>query len=222
MSEKLPISANQILSAGIPLRQPESEPAERPLNAWPVEKKDIAIPMSSEDVDRLLLGRLRMRDKGALRELVDQYGSALTGAAYLYLGDRDAAEDMAQECLIAVWYGARKAKTGTKLQSWLYGILFNQCRKYRRSLWRRLRRQEVAGAMLRQNEEDRGSQEQSESLREALGRLDETLRAVIILRFERGMSVLQTADALGVPEGTVKSRTHAAVRQLRKLLGTKP
>ena len=178
--------------------------------------------MSSEDVDRSLLERLRLRDKGALRELVDQYGPALTGAAYLYLGDSHAAEDAVQECLIAVWYGARKTRTGTQLRPWLYGILFNQCRKYRRSLWRRLRREEAAGGKSRQRGKDRGREEELDALRDALGELDETLRAVIILRFERGMSVSQTAEALGVPEGTVKSRTHAAVNRLRKLLGTKP
>jgi RNA polymerase sigma-70 factor (ECF subfamily) len=57
-----------------------------------------------------------------------------------------------------------------------------------------------------------------DAVRAALEQLDADHRTVIALRFEQACSVAETAEALGIPEGTVKSRTHAAIRRLRKIL----
>ena len=48
--------------------------------------------------------------------------------------------------------------------------------------------------------------------------LDERLRAVVTLRYEQGLSIDETAEALMIPAGTVKSRTHAAIERLRKTM----
>jgi RNA polymerase sigma-70 factor (ECF subfamily) len=171
-------------------------------------------------LERELFGRLRRRQREALGRLVREYGPALVRAAYLYLGDRHAAEDVAQDTLIAAWDTAKRARPETKLRPWLFGILFNRCRKHRRSLGRRLRRERSAAARRQAEGDSVGHEDDSvERLGEALARLDEALRAVVILRYERGLSVAQTAEALGLPEGTVKSRTHAAIRKLRGWIG---
>ena len=168
-------------------------------------------------MDEELLQRLRLRDRDALRDLAERYGQALTRAAYLYLGDAHAGEDVAQETLIAAWDGARRAREGTQLRAWIFGILFNQARKYRRSLWRRLRREQAAALRTHSTDADQTEhRERVEILRQAMGKLDEALRAVIIMRYEQGLSVAETGEALGLPEGTVKSRTHTAKEQLRK------
>jgi len=168
-------------------------------------------------LDEELLERLRLRDRDALGDLAERYGRALTRAGYLYLGDVHAAEDVAQETLIATWDGTKRAREGTQLRAWIFGMLFNQARKYRRSLWRRIRRERAAAWRTRSNDAGEAErQERVEILRKAMGQLDEALRAVIIMRYEQGLSVAETAQALGLPEGTVKSRTHAAREQLRK------
>jgi RNA polymerase sigma-70 factor (ECF subfamily) len=63
-----------------------------------------------------------------------------------------------------------------------------------------------------------GEREDSEAL-EALGRalagLSDARREVVVMRYYRGMSVAQTAQTLGIAEGTVKSRCHGALRELR-------
>ena len=175
------------------------------------------ITMGSAAVaDETIFRRLRRREPAALASLVQQYEAALQRAAYLYLGRRDAAEDMTQETFIAAWDQASRAAEDTWLQPWLFGILFNRCRKYRRSLWRRLRREKAAVDQRAGQDGSDRPDERLEVLRLAMARLSADHRAVVILRYEREMSVAEAAAALGVPEGTIKSRAHAALRELRE------
>jgi RNA polymerase sigma-70 factor (ECF subfamily) len=171
---------------------------------------------SAGQADQAIFGRLRRREPAGLEMLVGQYGASLRRASYLYLGRADAAEDVTQETFIAAWDQAARAAGDTQLRPWLFGILFNRCRKYRRSWWRRLRREKVAAERWTQQGRTESPDEQLEVLRLAMARLSEDLRAVVILRYEREMSVSEAAAALGVPEGTIKSRTHTALRQLRE------
>lgn len=175
-----------------------------------------------------LLARLRAADQTALAAITRTYGPALTRAAYLHLGDAHAAEDAAQEALIAAWDGARRTSETTMLWPWLLGIVFNRCKKHLRSLTRRRRREQHAHAMRvaeqhaihvqGHNHED----ERTLALREALLKLREILRCVVILRYEQGLSVTETAAALNIPEGTVKRRCHDAIGQLRQQMRATP
>jgi RNA polymerase sigma-70 factor, ECF subfamily len=172
----------------------------------------------SEALDRELLDRLRRREGQAFERLAELYGASLTRVSYLYLSDAHAAEDVCQETLLAAWNAAGRMNDQTRLRPWLFGILFNQCRKYRRSLWRRLRRERDAAVRPGGHGDGSAETERLEALRLAIGRLDDGLRAVVILRYEQGFSVAQAAEALGLPQGTVKSRTFAATEKLRALV----
>jgi len=177
---------------------------------------------NGEHPDVVILRRLRLRDKGGLDELARDHGSALVRAAYLFLGDAAAADDVAQDAMIAAWDAAPRAGPGTRLRPWLMGILFNRCRKWKRSLWRRFKRERAAAEVRREGEVAEGGEDEAErleALRRSVRRLDESLREVLILRYERRMSVEECAAALGVPQGTVKSRVHKAVQLLRVYMG---
>ena len=170
-------------------------------------------------MDPDLLQRLRGRDMSALADLVRLHGPAIARAAYLFLHDGHAAEDMAQETMVAAWDAAPRTTVKTSLQPWLFGILLNRCRKYQRSSWRRLRRERRAGSAGRPDAAaDEQEQDRLTRLRRALAGLDEDLRAVVILRYEQGLTVAETGRALGVPEGTVKSRAHTALQRLRQVM----
>ncbi len=166
-----------------------------------------------------LLDRLRGRDEAALAQIARMYGDRLTRVAYLHLSDAHAAEDAAQDALIAAWDGAGRTGTQTPLWPWLLGILFNRCRKHMRSLSRR-RRREMAAHELRMSHgaADPVVDDRIELVRAALAGLSEPLRCVVILRFEQGLSVADTAAALNVPEGTVKRRCHDALGAVREQL----
>lgn len=159
-----------------------------------------------------LLARLRERDRAGLEEVAREFGDELTRAAYLYLGDYHAAADVSQETLIAAWEGAPRTGVETRLRPWLFAILFNIARKELRARVRRTKREaEFAGRPRRSG----ATGDEIEDLRRAMRKLDPPRREVIILRFERELSVAETAAALEIPAGTVKSRTHTALARLR-------
>lgn len=166
-----------------------------------------------------LLERMRNRDGAAFEKIVLEYGAPLSRAAYLYLGDAHEAADVAQDVFIAAWDGAWRTTDKTPLRAWLFGILFHMCRKRRRTFARRRRREEKAAgrrpSFTPAPWEGVEAGERLEALREALAGLEGPLREVILLRYEQGMSVAETAEALDIPEGTVKSRTHNAIGVLR-------
>lgn len=166
-----------------------------------------------------LLDRLRRKDAQALTALTREFSSALTRTAWLYLGDAHAAEDAAQETLIAAWDGASRTTASTSLRSWLMGILINRCRLHVRSAQRRRRRERQAIALRVIPAADGGRDvERLGALRVAMDSLDGAHREVVLLRFHQGLSVEQAAAALGVPAGTVKSRCHAAIARLRQAM----
>lgn len=172
--------------------------------------------------DAALLAQLRKRDERALDQLLHRFGDALMRTAWLVLGDGSAADDAVQQTLIAAWEGAHRTRLNTPLRPWLFGILTNICRKWQRSTTRRRRHEQAAAAGRVEVDPPEPVTDEAlalERMRQALAALSVPLREVVVLRFEQGLSVDETADALGIAVGTVKSRTHAAVAELRRRLG---
>jgi RNA polymerase sigma-70 factor (ECF subfamily) len=173
-----------------------------------------------KDMDDLQIARaLRERRPEALAALTEKYGQVLIRTAHLQLGDAEDARDAAQQCLVDAWNAAGRLRDASKLRSWLLGILINRCRRMRRSWVRRLRRRRAAWELRR------GSAGLSdadvarlERLAKALEQLSAEHREVIVLRYYRQMGVDAAAEALGIPPGTVKSRTRAAIGRLRGLM----
>jgi RNA polymerase sigma-70 factor (ECF subfamily) len=150
--------------------------------------------------------------------LVETYSTVLTRAAWLYLGDAHLAEDAAQETLLAAWDAVKRKRPGASVRAWLLGILANRCRKHIRAAQRRRKREQLAERDAVAGAETASGTERLEALQEALLGLDSPHREALILRYWQGLSVDETAAALGVPAGTVKSRCHAAITQLRETM----
>lgn len=161
-------------------------------------------------------------DEELLRELHAQHGAALMAHAMrLCGGDRQRAEDLVQETLFRAWRHpeAFDAQRGT-LRSWLFAT----CRNLAIDAWRRrsARPPEVLADALPEpllaveDEADRAVE--AWTVAEALRRLSAPHREVLVECFYLGRSVAETAARLGVPAGTVKSRTHYALRSLRLAL----
>lgn len=166
--------------------------------------------------DAQLLEGLRQRQPNALAATVQRHGATLMRAAFLYLRDGHSAEDAVQETFLAAWDSAPRAGPATSLRPWLLGILANRCHKHIRSASRRRQREDIAAGMAAGNAKAAPDGEELAALRDALDRLDGDHRAAVILRFWQGLSIEETAEALKVPPGTVKSRCYVAVRRLRE------
>jgi RNA polymerase sigma-70 factor, ECF subfamily len=164
---------------------------------------------------------LEDHDAALLRALRDEHGEALYGhAVRLAGGDRAQAEDLVQETLLRAWRSPRALDPERgAVRSWL----FTTARNVAIDAWRRrsVRVGEVVTDMIPEpppsaDEADRAVE--AWTVAEALGRLSAQHREVLVQCFYRGRSVAEAAALLGVPPGTVKSRTHYALRSLRMVL----
>jgi RNA polymerase sigma-70 factor (ECF subfamily) len=164
---------------------------------------------------------LEDQDTELLRVLQDEHGDALfTHAVRLTGGDRQRAEDLAQETLLRAW---RHPEVLDPEQGAVRSWLFTTARNLAMDAWRRreTRPGEVVTDMLPEpppsaDEADRAVE--AWTVAEALRRLSLPHRAVLVDCFYQGRSVAEAAARLGVPAGTVKSRTHFALRSLRMAL----
>jgi RNA polymerase sigma-70 factor (ECF subfamily) len=159
-------------------------------------------------------------DPTALRQqLLDEYAAALWGFCLHLTGDPVRAEDVAQETLLRAWqrFPTLNQSRGS-VRSWLFTV----ARNIVIDEWRSKRSQNeraVAELPERGDPVDQTDQLlQSWVVAEAVTQLSAEHRAVLLECYYRGCSVAEAARRLGVPEGTVKSRTHYALRALRLAL----
>ena len=155
-----------------------------------------------------------------MQRLHDEHAAALWSYCLRLTGqDRARAEDVAQETLLRAW---RRIEVLEATQGSVRAWLFTVARNIVIDEWRTKRSQkEFAVAEVPEGEglSDRTDQLlQSWMVAEAVTTLSPEHRAVLLECYYRGVSVAEAARHLGVPEGTVKSRTHYALRALRLAL----
>jgi RNA polymerase sigma-70 factor (ECF subfamily) len=131
--------------------------------------------------------------------------------AYVIAGSAADAEDATQDALVKAWRALGRFRAGEPFRPWLLHIVANEARNRRRSAGRRLR------LALRAACEPVNSDVDSRALLEALNELPEDAQAVLACRYLLGLSEQETAVALDVAPGTVKSRTSRALERLREL-----
>lgn len=152
-----------------------------------------------------------------MRQLHDEHAAALWRWCLRLTGnDHARAEDILQETLLRAWRSSPAESAGS-LRSWLFRV----ARNLAIDEWRTKRsRTEYPVADLPDSGHDDGTDELLLTwvVAEALTRLSPEHRAVLQECYFRGASVAEAARRLDVPEGTVKSRTHYALRSLRLAL----
>ena len=170
--------------------------------------------------DAELIERARKGEVMAYEELVRRYQDVAVRAAHVIAPDGDA-EDAAQEAFVKAYAALPRFRTGSPFRPWLLRIVTNEARNRRRSAGRR------TGLALRAAE-DRPlgdaapspesavlAHEARAALVAALNLLRDDDREVIGARYFLELSEAETADALGIPRGTVKSRLSRALGRLK-------
>jgi RNA polymerase sigma-70 factor, ECF subfamily len=159
-------------------------------------------------------------DEVALRELYDAHAGALLAYAIrLTNGDRGRAEDVVQETLLRAWrHRDVLDEERGPIRPWLFTVAHHVAIDAYRA--RAARPPEVGDAVLAvvPAADDIDASLDRLLIGDALAALSAEHRAVIVETYYRGRSVAEAASVLGVPPGTVKSRTFYALRALKLAL----
>jgi RNA polymerase sigma-70 factor (ECF subfamily) len=153
-----------------------------------------------------LVALAKRGDAAAYEELVRMHQGIAFRVAYVAAGERGDAEEAVQDGFVKAYRALGRFRDGAPFRPWLLRIVANEARNRRRSAGRR------TGLALR-------AAERRDELLEALGRLDERDREVLVHRFLLELGEEETATALGIRRGTVKSRTSRALERLRAMVG---
>jgi len=161
-----------------------------------------------------LVERARSGDSAAFADLAATVVDRLHAVAILILRDPSLAEDAVQEALVRCWRQLPKLRDPEHFDAWLYRILMRTTadeigtrRRFTATI--RVLRAEPGLPDRTSEVADRDEVEQ------AFQRLSAEHRSVVVLRHYGGLSLPDTAKALGIPPGTAKSRYHYAMAALR-------
>jgi RNA polymerase sigma-70 factor (ECF subfamily) len=160
-------------------------------------------------------------DSAAWEPLVLAHQQAVFRFAYLLLGDADDAEDIAQDTFLRAWNHLDQFDSTRPLRPWLLSIAANLSRNRRRSAGRYLAA--LTRAFREQPKEipieaSNVQTAEANQLWKAVQQLDPSDRQIVYLRYFLEISVADTAEALHIAEGTVKSRLSRALEKLRKII----
>jgi RNA polymerase sigma-70 factor (ECF subfamily) len=167
--------------------------------------------------DRELAIRFPAADDAVLRDVYDRFGGAVYTVALSILGDPGRAADVVQSTFVNAWQAASRFNPDQELAPWLYTI----ARRQAIDAYRRDRRTRAVDAAEIDDAIAAVSLEatwEAWQVRVALDQLPEDERRVVKLAWFDGLAHTEIAEVLGVPVGTVKSRSHRAHRRLAELL----
>lgn len=176
--------------------------------------------------ERELVLRAQHGDPRAFEQLVDPHREIAFRVAYLITCNRTDAEEAAQDALVKAWRSLRRFRAGAPLRPWLLRIAANEARNRRRGAGRRERlalRAAAAspGEAAPSPEEAAVDADERARLLAALDELPDGMRLVLACRHLLSLSEEETAAALGVRVGTVKSRSARALARLREDFGSR-
>ncbi|WP_298024706.1 sigma-70 family RNA polymerase sigma factor [uncultured Dysosmobacter sp.] len=151
-------------------------------------------------------------DKDEFAARTEAVKQRLYRTAYLYLGSEADALEAVDEAVYQALRALKKLREPDFFETWLTRIVLNECHRELR------RRKRLAGEEALPDTAGPDSYD-ALPLREAVRRLPEDLRLVVILRFFAGYTQAETAAALNIPQGTAATRQRRALQLLRLELG---
>ena len=161
-----------------------------------------------------LVDRAKRGDREAFGVLAAGAVDRLYAIARAILRDAELAEDAAQDALIRAWRDLPSLRDVDRFDAWLHRIVVRSCTDIGRR--RRRWKAEIKVMTAEPAVSDRSAElADRDQLERGLRRLSDAQRTILALHFYVGLTPSETADALEIPVGTVKSRLHYAIDALR-------
>jgi RNA polymerase sigma-70 factor, ECF subfamily len=163
--------------------------------------------------ERALIGHARAGDSGAFATLFEAYYGPITSYLYRMVGDRDTADDLAQDTFIKAHRALGRTDAELNVRSWLYRIATNTASSYHRC--RRLLRWLPLGPSTPEPSIDMREAEslgERELIEVVLGRIKSSHSSALLMRHYHGLSLEKTAEALGVSPNVAKARLFRACK----------
>lgn len=195
-----------------------------------VRRMDAAASLAQDpqaQAELALMARVRDGDREAVIGIVERYQNELIGFFYHLSWDQLTAEELAQDVFVRLYNARERWQPTARLRTWLYRIAHNlwiDHLRRRRSLVsldaeRGDEGMRLSDTIAARPDIDPDARERDDEIRSrvraALAELPDGQREVFILANDQGLKYHDISAILGIPEGTVKSRMHHAVRFLR-------
>jgi RNA polymerase sigma-70 factor (sigma-E family) len=161
---------------------------------------------------------MRDEDEIAFREFVAGRLVRLRRVAFLVCGDWHLAEDAVATALARLYVSWHKVEVAERVDAYARTMVVRAVMDEHRRPWRRERTRLDDSVVVEAVPDPTAAVDDQLLLRQALTQLPRGRRAVLVLRFYEGLSVDETAEALGCSSGTVKSQTARGLAALRDLL----
>jgi RNA polymerase sigma-70 factor (ECF subfamily) len=171
--------------------------------------------------DEELISLMGAGDAGAFAALYDRHSRAVYSLSYRMAGEKQAAEDLAQDAFLKVWRsaGTYRAQRGS-VKTWILTVVHNRGIDLLRSSASRRRTREEAEAEAPRSQPSEAFSEawgnhRRDRLREALRDIPHEQREAVTLVHFSGLTQTEVSERLGLPLGTVKGRVRLGLRKLR-------
>ncbi len=178
-----------------------------------------------EETDAQLVARARADDTHAFRCLVERYQPVAFYLALRLVGQEEIAHELVQEALLQAYLSLDRLRDAARFKSWLYGIVLNLCRN-----WRRLHPASELSLddettlfehpLSTDPQEIAEERELKQAVRSAIGILTPKNQAVAFLFYYEDMSMQEIANRLAISLSAVKNRLHKGRQQLQAHLQT--
>lgn len=177
-----------------------------------------------------LLTKARQGDVQAFEELTSDYYTKVYNLCYRMLNNSEDASEQTQETFIKAFRYIKDFKGSSSISTWLYRIATNVCLDFLRknknkktvsleqNIFDDIRIEDRLISSTPEPEKVAETNAQKQAIREALSKMSEKNRIIIVLRDFMGLSYDQIAETIKAPVGTVKSRISRARSELRDLL----
>jgi len=167
--------------------------------------------------------RAKQGDESAFRHLVEQHAARVRAAVLGMLGDTTEADDVAQEVFIRFYRHIDDFRGDAQLGTYLTRIAINLSlnelkRRQRKNRWLTVLQPGGPAGGVADAGADPARMEERDRVLWAIRQLEPDFRAVVLLRLVEGYSVKETAEILGLPQGTVASRLARAQSRLKRKL----